>query len=208
MENKMKIHRNIFTLLFAIILVAMNYLPVPQKVYALANDCTDMNGMMIPCPVNGGDGSDKPGPKNHPTSVIPRSSSTSTSNPTSTSTSTPTSTQTSTPTSTQAAIPITGGGVRLNNTNSSLPAVQKPSQGTSPSPGPLGMIIALLIIVVCLIGGLGVLRFFRKAGETKTGFADGSVRNADAGNRFEKIGNTSSQFDKSSGGSNPFDKLE
>jgi hypothetical protein len=208
MENKMKIHGNIFTLFFAIILVAMIYLPVPQKVYALTNDCTDMNGMMIPCPDTGGGGSDKPGPKNHPTAIITRPTSTSTSTPPSTSTSTPTSTQTSTPTSTQAAIPITGGGVGLNNTNSSLPAVQNPGQGTSPLPGPLGIIIAVLIIAVCFIGGLGVLRFFRKAGETNASFADGSVRNGDTGNQFEKISNTSSQFDKSSDGYNQLDKLE
>ena len=82
---------------------------------------------------------------------------------TSTATPTATFTSTSTPTSTVTALPITGSGVGPNDPNSELPAVQDPDQGSSPNnfPGPLGTIIAVL-----LIGGLLFTRRRRLLGST------------------------------------------
>jgi hypothetical protein len=115
------------------------------------------------------------------------------------------------PTATLAVIPITGGGAGSNNTNSLLPAVQNPGQDSSPIniPGPLGMIIAVLIIVVCFIGGFGAVRYFRKSGGTTAGFADGSVSNTGPGNPFDKYwDNPTNQFQKADNPSNQFQKAD
>ena len=72
------------------------------------------------------------------------------------------------PTATEKALLIIGGGAGSSNPNSELPAIQNPGQGSSPFnfPGPLGMIIAVLIIVVCIIGGLFIASRRRKIGNT------------------------------------------
>jgi type IV secretory pathway VirB2 component (pilin) len=196
----MKTHKINFNPLIVFLLIALAFLTVHENAYAISNTCTDMSGMIIPCPDTN---HSKPGPKNRATQVVP--------SPTSIPTSAPASTPL--PAAPLAIIPITGSGAGSNNSSSSLPAVQNPGQqGSSSLPGPLGMIIAILIIVVCFIGGLVILRFFRTAGENPAGFADGpvamgdgSVRNANSANKFQKIEDPSSQFDKSS---HQFLKLE
>ena len=81
--------------------------------------------------------------------------------------------------------------------------MQNPGQGSSPLPGPLGMIIAVLIIVVCIIGGLGVLRFFRKAGENPASFGNSSIISDDPSSQFDK---SSDQFEKMNDPSLQFEK--
>lgn len=70
------------------------------------------------------------------------------------------------PTATEKALLIIGGGAGSSNPNSELPAIQNPGQGSSPFnlPGPLGMIIAVLIIVIGIMVGFFIAERRRKIG--------------------------------------------
>jgi len=97
---------------------------------------------------------------------------------------------------------LTSGGAGPSNPNSELPAMQNPGQGSSPSnlPVPLGMIIALLLIGLCFIGGLIFLIRRKPAGS----FGDGSIKNSGPGDQFLKFEDPTNQFLKLEGS----DKME
>jgi hypothetical protein len=165
----MRTKRAFILLLFGVVLCAMAATMLIPPVMAQTCDPAQYpNG----CPPPPEQPTEKQ-PKKRPTKVpisIPKKTSTPTVTytltVTSTFTPTPTSTFTSTPSPSTTALPITGSGAGSNNPNSELPAVQDPDQGSSPFsfPGSLGMIIAVLIIVVCLIGGLFLARRRRLIG--------------------------------------------
>jgi len=149
----MKINKLIFLLVLVSLFAVVTLAVMPQPVGAQPLVCGTPG--TPPCPPSGGGGgADKPGPKNHPTpdTTIP--------------TSVPK--LLAMPTATVAAVLIPAGGAGLNNPNSELPAIQNPGQGSSPFnfPGSLGMIIAVLIIVVCILGGLIIVARKRLIGST------------------------------------------
>jgi len=185
----MKVNKNIFYLFIVVLLISMIYAPVAQKVYALTNGCSDSSGAPIPCPDAGGNsgGSNRPGPKNHPTPVktIP--------------TSVPK--LMAMPTAPAAVVLIPAGGAGLNNPNSELPAIQNPGQGSTPSnlPGLLGSIIAVLLILGGLFFGVLLPAIQKRSpddGSDKMGAQPHMNDGADQFLKFE--GNPSSQFDKAS----------
>jgi len=188
----MKPERSISPLFLGMLIVSVAVVLFAWPVAAQAPLCPDPQhpGSLIPCPSSGGQ------PGNPPTSVhiikLP--------------TRTPTSLPTQIPTSTEVPIPPVSGGPGSNNPSSLLPAIQEPDQGSSPFsfPGPLGMIIAVLIIVVCIIGGFFLVGRRRKIGST------GGVGTLPY---MEKGGNESAtmtvhdigHFDEGSGGSHSID---
>jgi hypothetical protein len=225
--------KDIFSLFFVVLLIAMIFVLVPQTVHAQTDACTDPAGAPMPCPDTGGS---KPGPKNRPPQVPPpgsqsgsglsaqpdctpapppcsQSGSGLSAQPDCTPAPPPCSQNgsglsaqqecTQTPTPIATALPITGGGAGPINPSSLLPAVQNPDQGSSPFslPGPLGMLIALLIL-----GGLffGLLL----PAIQKRSFNDGSDKmggepHMDGGSdQFLKFEDPSNQFQKADGSIN------
>jgi hypothetical protein len=137
----MKIFKFHQVLLFGTFILLISLAVVPQVAMAKTLVCGTPG--TPPCPPSGGNGGSKPGPKNKQTPV-------------------PTPIPTNTAVVTATVPPITNSGAAPSNPNALLPAVQNPGQGSSSStlPGPLGMIIAVLIIVVCFTGG--VFLFMRR----------------------------------------------
>jgi hypothetical protein len=150
-EKRMRRKRSLILLVSGVMMVVMAVAMFPPSASAQGKVCYDPAGAQIPCP------------EKKPTEA-PKTVPTFTPTPTATETATPTSVPI--PTATWTALPITGSGAGPNNPNSSLPAVQDPSQGSSPFnfPGPLGMIILVLIIAIGIMAGFFMAERRRRIG--------------------------------------------
>jgi len=94
----------------------------------------------------------------------------------------------------------------MGSSGNILAVIQNPNPGSPSSglPGPLGMISAVLIIIVCFGGGI----LFLRGGSKPPNPNKPPSPNYDGSNQFAKIemGDGSSQFAKLEDGSKQFDK--